>query len=116
CVVLIVPLLVLAVLRFQAVGGGMVWLGMNLAVYPVLLLHVHGKFLPAMGPGWLVKELLLAVPLNLMILLPARALIPHDLQRMASAASIFALMLVLLGAGLLTFHRVRRALRGLLPC
>jgi len=90
CLVLLVPMLLLAVRRFSGVGGAMAWFALNLTVLPVLVVCIHRKFMSGATFDWLRYDFGLPMGLSLTVLLAGRLLIP------AAAGGLFLVTCLLL--------------------
>lgn len=69
-VVFLIPTIVIVANKYQGVGAGYVWLGMNLLSFVAWLPLVHRKFAPGLNAKWYAQDvLLILVPIILVGLL-----------------------------------------------
>jgi O-antigen/teichoic acid export membrane protein len=56
-VVLIIPLLILLIMKYGLIGGGVSWLILNLCTLPIYTFLVHRRFLPGELRTWVLRDL-----------------------------------------------------------
>jgi len=90
-VVLITPLLIFFIMKYDLVGAGVSWLIMNLCTIPAFMYLIHHKFLPGEFMKWSIRSVTLPLLTALPCVLIGRWLIPHTDSRLLM---FFMIMLV----------------------
>lgn len=110
----LVPAIILATLRYGPLGAGIVWVAINALFFLVWVPVVHRRFLPGRHVGWLRRDVLnvLVVPV---VAIPLLMLVPNSFQGRWFGGGIIALVGVCLGGlALMRCDLLRPEIRRLL--
>jgi O-antigen/teichoic acid export membrane protein len=110
-VVLFLPLLVLAVQRFGAVGAAAIWLAVNAFYLAVGLPWTHRRLLPGDARSWLLRDVGMPATGAILSALIGRLLMPENLDRWSTAAYLLSVLALSM---LLAFALSPQVRRGLL--
>lgn len=106
-VIFITPLLIILIMKFGIVGGGVSWLIMNLFSLPAYLYFVHRRLLHGGLKTWILydvgRPLLAALP----CLLLGRLLMPHTTSRLLAFCFIGMVWCIAASAAVLTSAELR---------
>ncbi len=97
-VVLIIPLLILLIMKYGIIGGGVSWLMMNLCTLPIYIFFIHRRFLPGELWTWVLRDvgrpLIVALPIILLsrwlFLLPSSRILTFGLMGLVWSVSAAA--------------------------
>lgn len=112
-VVLFLPLLVLSVQHFGAIGAAAIWLALNAFYLAVGLPWTHRKLLRGNALQWLVFDVGLPAAGAIAAALVGRLLLPDDLGRWGMVAYLFAVLTLSVLFAFALSTRVRRELRAI---
>jgi O-antigen/teichoic acid export membrane protein len=99
-VVLLIPAIIWAANQYGGVGGGYVWLVMNLITFVAWLPLVHRKFEPGLNLKWYVQDVLIIGLVSAIAGYSLNAIFPHTNNRWWQAGAVmgFGLLVMLAGA------------------
>jgi hypothetical protein len=110
-VVLFLPLLILAVQRFGAVGAAAIWLAVNAFYLTVGLPWTHRSLLPGDARSWLLRDVGMPATGAILSALIGRLLMPENLDRWSTAVYLLSVLALSM---LLAFALSPQVRRGLL--
>ena len=106
--VLLIPALIWATLRYGVIGAGYAWLGANAVYFLVWVPKVHGRFVKGLHVQWLLKDLGMIVLLSVTATAAVNKFIHWPQQRIALAYHVVMVIFALLTIAALGSSWVRK--------